>query len=151
MSEKSLKIDIIENGIVIDHIRAGNSMMIYNYLKLKDLDCTVAIIKNVKSKKHGSKDIIKIENTIDIDLDVLGYLDPHVSINIIKNGEIIKKESLKLPKVIKNVVKCRNPRCISSIEQDLDMVFELENDKSETYRCLYCRQEVVKAEAGTLF
>jgi len=151
MSDKSLKIDIIENGIVIDHIKAGNSVKIYNYLNLAELDCVVAIIQNVKSKKHGLKDLIKIENNMDIDLDALGYLDPSVTVNIIKDGEITDKKSLILPKRIKNIVKCKNPRCISSIEQDLEHVFELSDEKSEIYRCVFCQQEVAKTEDRVLF
>ena len=149
--ERSLKIDIIENGIVIDHIKAGNSMKIYNYLNLAELDCTVAIIKNVKSGKHGLKDLIKIENNLNIDLDVLGYLDPNVTINVIKDGVISDKKSLTLPKSIRNVVKCKNPRCICSIEMELDHVFELADEKSETYRCVYCQQEVGKTEVRMLY
>ena len=144
MSERSLKIDIIENGIVIDHIKAGNSMKIYNYLKLAELDCTVAIIKHVKSGKHGFKDLIKIENIMNIDMEVLGFLDPMVTINIIKDGVITEKMRMQLPKSIKNVVECKNPRCICSIEQELDHIFELADEKSETYRCIYCQQEVAK-------
>ena len=151
MSERSLKIDRIENGIVIDHIKAGNSMKIYNYLHLAELDCTVAIIKNVKSGKHGFKDLIKIENNLNIDLDVLGYLDPNVTINIISGGAITNKKSLKLPKSIKNVVKCKNPRCICSIEQELDHVFELADEKNEVYRCIYCQQEVAKTEDRLIY
>jgi len=151
MSEKSLKVDIIENGIVIDHIKAGNSVKIYNYLNLAGLDCVVAIIKNVKSKKHGLKDLIKIESTMNIDLDVLGYLDSDATINIIKNGKIIDKKCLVMPKRIKNVVKCKNPRCISSIEQELEHVFEIPDELSEVYRCVYCQQEASRTESRTLF
>ena len=150
-AEKSLRIDKIVNGIVIDHIKAGNAMKIYHYLNFEALDCTIAIIKNVKSAKHGYKDIIKIENNIDIDLDVLGYIDPNVTINIIKDGSISDKHCLKLPKQIKNVVKCKNPRCISSIEQDLEQMFELMDEKSEVYRCVYCRQELVKTTVKMLY
>ena len=150
MNEKSLKVDIIENGIVIDHIKAGNSVKIYNYLNLAELDCVVAIIKNVKSKKHGSKDLIKIESTMDIDLEVLGYLDSEATINIIKNGKTVEKKSLVMPKRIKNIVKCKNPRCISSIEQELDHIFEISDDRSEVYRCIYCQQEAVKTESRML-
>ena len=151
MEERSLKIDIIENGIVIDHIKAGNCMKIFNYLNLAEQDCTVAVIMHVKSKKHGYKDIIKIENNLDIDLDVLGYLDPNVSINIIKDGEISEKKHLRLPEKIKNVVKCKNPRCICSIEHDLDNIFELSDLSNETYSCVYCRQEVAKTEVRSLY
>ena len=151
MPERSLKIDIIENGIVIDHIKAGNSVKIYNYLNLADLDCVVAIIQNVKSKRHGYKDLIKIENNLDIDLEALGYLDPSVTINIIKDGVITEKKMLVLPKRIKNIVKCKNPRCISSIEQELDHVFELSDETHEIYRCVYCQQEVAKEEDRVLY
>ena len=151
MNEKSLKVDIIENGIVIDHIKAGNSVKIYNYLNLAGLDCVVAIIKNVKSKKHGFKDLIKIESTMDIDLDVLGYLDSDATINIIKNGQITEKKVLVIPKRIKNVVKCKNPRCICSIEQELDHVFEVSDDRSDVYRCIYCQQEASRTDSRTLF
>jgi len=150
MPDRSMKIDRIENGIVIDHIKAGNSVKIYNYLNLAGLDCAVAIIKNVKSKRHGYKDLIKIENNLDIDLEALGYLDPDATITIIKNGEIIDKKILKLPDRIKNIVKCKNPRCISSIEQDLDHVFELSDTAGAVYRCVYCQQEAVKTEDRVL-
>ena len=150
MKEKSLKIDIIENGIVIDHIKAGNSVKIYNYLKLAELDCVVAIIKNVKSKKRGNKDLIKIESTMDIDLDVLGYLDSEATVNIIKDGKTIEKKSLVLPKRITNIVKCKNPRCITSIEQELDHIFEISEGQSEVYRCVYCQQEATKTESSVL-
>jgi len=151
MSEKSLKIDSIENGIVIDHIKAGNSVNIYNYLNLAELDCVVAIIKNVKSKKHGSKDLIKIEDTLDIDLEVLGYLDSDATVNIIKDGEIAEKKALVVPKRLKNVVKCRNPRCICSIEQEIDHIFEISDERSEVYRCVYCQQEAAKTESRLLY
>ena len=150
MNERSLKVDIIENGIVIDHIKAGNSVKIYNYLNLAELDCVVAIIKNVKSKKYGSKDLIKIESTMDIDLEVLGYLDSEATINIIKDGKTVEKKSLVMPKRIKNIVKCINPRCICSIEQELDHIFERSDDRSEVYRCVYCQQEVVKTDSRML-
>ena len=150
MKERSLKVDIIENGIVIDHIKAGNGVKIYNYLKLAELDCVVAIIKNVKSKKHGSKDLIKIESTMDIDLEVLGYLDSDATITIIRDGKTVEKKCLVMPKRIKNIVKCRNPRCITSIEQELDHVFEVADDRSEVYRCIYCQQEASKTESRVL-
>ena len=151
MSERSLKIDIIENGIVIDHIKAGNSVKIYNYLNLAELDCVVAIIKNVKSKKHGSKDLIKIESKMDIDLEVLGYIDSDVTINTIKDGKIIDKKNLVAPRRIKNVVRCINPRCICSIEQELDHIFEISDDRSEVYRCIYCQQEATRTESRMLY
>ena len=151
MSGRSLSIDIIENGLVIDHIKAGNCMKIYSYLNLDKLDCTVAIIKNVKSKKHAFKDLIKIENNLDIDYEVIGFLDPNVTINIIKDGKIISKTSLELPKSVKNIVKCKNPRCICSIEQDLEHVFELSDAEKETYRCIFCRQEADKTAMRNLY
>ena len=151
MIEKSLKVDIIENGIVIDHIKAGNSVKIYNYLNLAELDCVVAIIKNVKSKKHGRKDLIKIESTMDIDLDMIGYIDSGATISIIKNGITTEKKTLVMPKRIKNVVKCINPRCICSIEQELDHVFEISDDRSKVYRCIYCQQEAAKTENRMLY
>ena len=151
MSEMSLKVDIIENGIVIDHIKAGNSVAIYNYLKLAELDCVVAIIKNVKSKKYGNKDLIKIESTMDIDLEVLGYLDSTATINTIKNGKIVDKKSLVAPKRIKNIVRCRNPRCITSVEQELDHIFEISDEHGKLYRCVYCKQEAAERGNRILF
>ena len=113
-------IDKIENGIVLDHIRAGNAMVLYRYLRLDELDCCVAIIKNVKSQKMGRKDIIKIDSLIDINLDVLGYFDESITVNIIRSGEKVAKKHLSLPERIVNIVKCKNPRCITSTEQELD-------------------------------
>lgn len=136
-----LNIDSIEKGIVLDHIQAGNSMMIYNLLNLEDANCSVAIIKNVKSGKSGRKDIIKIDDRIDINLDVLGYIDPDITVNIIENGKTIEKRHLELPKQIVNVVRCKNPRCITSIEQELDHVFRLSDPEKHTYRCIYCEHE----------
>ena len=135
-----LNIDSIEKGLVIDHIKAGKSMDIYHYLNLGSLDCCVAIIKNVKSKKYGRKDILKIEDRIDIDLDVLGYIDPNITVNTVENGKITNKEKLSLPQNITNVVKCKNPRCITSIEQEIQHVFVLEDADSRTYHCVYCEQ-----------
>jgi len=135
-----LNIDEITRGLVIDHIKAGKSMEIYNYLNLGAMDCSVAIIKNAKSKKYGKKDIIKIEDHIDINLDVLGYIDPNITINSIEDNQI-KKVQLSLPERITNVVKCKNPRCITSIEQEISHVFCLHDSESRTYRCLYCEQE----------
>ena len=118
-----MKIDSIINGIVLDHITAGKAMRVYEALGLENLDCSVAIIKNVKSHKMGKKDILKIDNDFEIDLDVLGYLDPHITVSIIKDGKTIEKKKLQLPKKIKNIEKCKNPRCITSIEEDLDQIF----------------------------
>ena len=137
-----LNISGIREGVVLDHIQAGKSMDIYRYLRLGELDCTVAIIKNAKSNKMGRKDIIKIEGPLDaIDLDVLGYIDHNITVNVIKNGEIVEKKELVLPKQIKNVIKCRNPRCITSIEQGLPHVFVLSDEKKEIYRCKYCEEK----------
>lgn len=131
-------IDSIKNGVVIDHIKAGKSMEIYNHLELDKLDCTVAIIKNVHSKKMGSKDIIKIDSDMKIDLDVLGYIDSDITVNIIKNGVLCEKKKLTLPTQIKDVIKCKNPRCITTTEQDLPHVFKLTEPETKTYRCIYC-------------
>ncbi|WP_418718407.1 aspartate carbamoyltransferase regulatory subunit [Candidatus Allofournierella merdipullorum] len=136
-----LNIDSLEKGVVIDHIESGKSMEIYRVLELDKLDCSVAIIKNARSKKSGRKDIIKIEDRIDIDLDVLGFIDPNITVNIIDGGHIIEKKHLQLPERIVNVAKCKNPRCITSVEQELDHVFVLTDAEKGVYRCLYCEQE----------
>ena len=135
-----LKIDSVEKGIVIDHIKAGLGMEIYNYLNLDKLECSVALIKNVKSKKLGKKDIIKVENVIDIDLKVLGFIDPNITINIIEKDKIADKIKLELPEEVVNVVKCKNPRCITSIEQEVEQRFKLVDRKKGIYRCIYCDQ-----------
>lgn len=137
-----MNIDSINNGYVIDHIQAGNAMKIYELLKLNELDCQVAIITNAKSKKTGKKDIIKIAKEIEIDLDKLGFIDPDVTVNIVKNGEIIEKRKLALPEKIVNVAKCTNPRCITSIERDLDQVFTLTDRVNQVYRCRYCEMSL---------
>nr|WP_308617922.1 aspartate carbamoyltransferase regulatory subunit [uncultured Eubacterium sp.] len=131
-----MNIDSIENGYVIDHIPAGKGMQIYNVLSLDKLSCQVAIITNAKSKKNDVKDIIKINELVDLDLDVIAYIAPNATVNVIKNSERIDKKNLSLPKEIKNVVKCPNPRCISNNE-DIDHIFKLTDEKG-TYRCLYC-------------
>lgn len=136
-----LNIDSLEKGVVIDHIESGKSMEIYRVLELDKLDCSVAIIKNARSKKSGRKDIIKIEDRIDIDLDVLGFIDPNITVNIIDGGRIIEKKHLQLPERIVNVAKCKNPRCITSVEQELDHVFVLTDPEKGVYRCMYCEQE----------
>ena len=137
-----LNIDSIKNGIVIDHIQAKRGLEIYKALKLKKLDCSVAIITNARSKKMGRKDIIKIDKSIDLDLNILGYLDPNITINIIKDDKRVDKYHVKLPKEIVNVVKCKNPRCITSIEQELDQVFKLTDEKNKIYRCKYCETKI---------
>lgn len=134
-------VDQIENGIVLDHIKAGYSMLIYRYLGLNDLDCTVAIIKNVKSSKMGKKDIIKIDSIIDINLDILGYIDENITVNVIRDGKLVSKQQLELPQTLVNVIKCKNPRCITSTEQELDQRFILTDKGEKTYRCAYCETE----------
>ncbi len=137
-----LNVGRIAEGFVLDHIEAGRSMEIYRYLSLDKLDCTVAIIKNARSGKMGKKDIMKIECPIDfIDLDVVGFIDHNITVNIVKDEEIVEKKTLKLPKKITNVIKCKNPRCITSIEQELDQVFLLTDEKKEVYRCKYCEEK----------
>jgi len=133
-----MNIDSITNGIVIDHITAGRGMKLYELLGLDNVDCSVAIIKNVTSKKMGKKDIIKVDADIPVDLDSIGYIDPGVTVNIIKNGELVEKRSIVLPEVLTNVIKCKNPRCITSVEQELDHVFKLTDREKGVYRCLYC-------------
>ncbi len=139
-----MNIDSISNGIVIDHIEAGKSMEIYKYLGLENLDCSVAIIKNVKSKKSEKKDIIKIDSDIDINMDILGYIDTNITVNVIKDGKIIKKTHMELPEKLINIVKCKNPRCITSAEQDIDQIFELKDRENKIYRCKYCEAQAKK-------
>lgn len=131
-------IGTINDGIVIDHIPAGRGMELYNYLRLDRLDCEVAIIKNAPSDKMGKKDIIKINEIIDINLDILGFIDPKITVNFIKNGEKVSKAHPALPERLTNVIKCKNPRCITSTEQELPNVFVLTDRETGTYRCLYC-------------
>ena len=133
-----MKIDPIKNGIVIDHIEAGKGKEIYEFLSLDELDCTVALIKNVPSKKTGKKDIIKIDADIAIDLDVLGYIAPEVTVNFIKDGVNVEKKRLELPLTLKNVIKCKNPRCITSCEQEIEHIFKLVDKDKKVYRCIYC-------------
>ena len=133
-----MKIDSIENGIVIDHIQANKGMEIYEKLNLKDLNCSVAIITNARSKKMGRKDIIKIDKSINLDLNILGYLDSNITVNIIKGGQRVEKYHVELPQELINLDKCKNPRCISSVEQDLQQIFILTNKENKTYRCKYC-------------
>lgn len=142
MHDGILSIGAIKEGFVLDHIKAGNAMTIYRDLNLGSLDCTVAIIKNARSNKMGRKDIIKVECPIDVlDLDVLGFIDHDITVNVIKDNKIIEKRALKLPKQVVNVIKCKNPRCISSIEQGLDQVFILSDEEHEVYRCKYCEEK----------
>ena len=134
-----LNISGILEGFVLDHIQAGMSLQIYHDLKLDTLDCCVAIIKNAKSSKMGKKDIIKVECPIDaLDLDILGFIDHNITVNILKNEKIVEKRPLSLPKEIRNVIRCRNPRCITSVEQGLDQIFTLTDAEKPVYRCKYC-------------
>jgi len=137
-----LNVGKIEEGFVLDHIKAGNSLDLYDHLQLDKLDCTVAIIKNARSNKMGKKDILKVECDIDkLDLDILAFLDHNITVNVIKSGEIVAKKELILPKQIKNVIKCRNPRCITSIEQGLPHIFFLADEVKGIYRCKYCEEK----------
>lgn len=133
-----LNVDSIKKGIVIDHIQAGKGMEIYKYLNLDKIESSVAIIKNVKSGKIGKKDIIKVENVINLDLKILGFIDPNITVNVIDDSVIIDKINLSLPETIENVIKCKNPRCITSIEQEIPHTFRLTDKESKTYRCIYC-------------
>ena len=133
-----MNIDSIENGIVIDHIQSKKGMEIYKALELDKLDCSVAIITNARSNKMGRKDIIKINRSIDLNLDILGYIDSNITINIIKDDKIIEKYHVELPKEIVNIIKCKNPRCITSTEQELDNIFVLTDKDKKIYRCKYC-------------
>lgn len=133
-----MNIDSIKNGIVIDHIQAKMGLEIYDVLKLGELDCSVAIITNAKSKKMGRKDIIKIDRAIDLDLDILGFLDHNITVNIIKDDVRVEKYHVELPERIVNILKCKNPRCITSSEQELDQVFILADKEKKKYRCKYC-------------
>lgn len=140
-----LNVGKIEEGFVLDHIQAGKSLSIYEHLGLDKLDCTVAIIKNARSGKLGKKDILKVECPVDmLDLDVLAFIDHNITINVIKDGEIVDKRDLELPKQIKNVIKCKNPRCITSIEQELPHIFFLADEAKEVYRCKYCEEKYNK-------
>ena len=142
MKKNSLNISSISEGFVLDHIPAGLSMDIYRYLKLDKMDCCVAIIKNVPSERMGKKDLMKIECPVDnIDLDILGFLNHNITVNIVVNEKIVDKKRLQLPKKITNVIKCKNPRCITSIEQELDHVFVLTDEENKVYRCQYCEEK----------
>lgn len=131
----------IKNGIVIDHITAGQGMTLYNFLGLDKLNCQVALIKNAESVKMGRKDIIKIDQVIELDLNALGYLDPGVTVNIIEDGKLAKRQNIEIPERIENVIKCKNPRCITTVEQELPHIFTLQDKESRVYRCLYCESK----------
>ena len=136
-----MNIDSIQNGVVLDHIQAGKSMDIYKYLHLDQMDCSVAIIKNVRSDRMGKKDIIKIDSPVDVNLDILGYIDPNITVNVIRNGERVEKKKLELPKKLVNLIHCKNPRCITTAESQLDAIFFLSDAETHTYRCAYCEAE----------
>ena len=136
-----LNISGIENGYVIDHIAAGKSMDIYKYLELGKLDCQIAIIKNATSNKMGKKDIIKVQGEMNLDLDIIGFVDNNITVNVIRNGKIVEKKNLTLPKKVTNVIRCKNPRCITSIEQELPHIFKLTDPEKKIYRCIYCEEK----------
>lgn len=139
-----MNIDSIKNGFVIDHIQAGKAMEIYEKLNLNNLNCQVAIITNAKSKKTGKKDIIKIDKNIDIDIDTLGFIDPNITINIVKDDKIVEKFHPEEPTELVNIVECQNPRCITSVEKDLDQIFILTDKEKQIYRCKYCEMSLKK-------
>ena len=133
-----MNIDSIKNGIVIDHIQAGKAMQLYDMLRLHKLDCSVAVIMNAPSRKTGKKDIIKIDELIDFDMDVIGFISPNATVNIIKDGKTAEKRHLGLPKKLTGIVKCKNPRCITTTEQEIEHVFVLSSGEKTEYRCIYC-------------
>ena len=133
-----MNIDSIKNGIVIDHIAAGKGMQLYDLLGLDKLDCSVAIIKNVSSKKMGRKDIIKVDADVPLNLDVIGFVDPEATVNVIRNSKLVEKKVIPMPQTVTGVIKCKNPRCITSVEQDLPHIFQLTDKENKVYRCLYC-------------
>jgi aspartate carbamoyltransferase regulatory subunit len=133
-----MNIDSIKNGVVIDHITAGKAMLLYQLLGLESIDCSIAIIKNANSVRRGKKDIIKIDGEIFPDIDIIGYVDPGATVNIIKDGKVVSKKTIDMPDMLTNVIKCKNPRCITSIEQELEHVFKLTDRENKVYRCIYC-------------
>lgn len=139
-----MNIDSIQNGVVLDHIQADKSMEIYKYLHLDQLDCSVAIIKNARSGHMERKDIIKIDSPVELDLDVLGYIDPNITVNIIRDGKLVEKKHLELPEKLVNILRCKNPRCITVSESQLDAIFKLSNRDRRIYRCAYCDTEYIR-------
>ena len=133
-----MKINPITNGIVLDHITEGRGMELYTILNLDKLECSVAIIRNADSVKLGRKDIIKIDRVIDLNFDVIGYVDPGVTVNIIRDGKLVKRDRISLPETVTDIIHCKNPRCITSVEQELTHVFRLCDEENRTYRCIYC-------------
>ena len=136
-----MNVDGVRNGIVLDHIAAGKSMEIYRLLNLDRLSCSVAVLQNVPSKKYGTKDIIKIDEMIDVNLDIIGYIDPNITVNVVKNNELVSKKHLSLPEKLDNVIVCKNPRCITSTEQEIVHSFKLADAEKRIYRCVYCDAE----------
>ncbi len=136
-----MNIDGVTTGIVLDHIKAGKAMQIYNYLHLDKLDCSVAVLQNVKSSKYGKKDIIKIDALIELDYEMLGYIDSNITVNHVKDAKLLKKEHLDLPETLTDIIQCKNPRCITSVEQEIEHVFKLVDKEKKTYRCAYCDVE----------
>ena len=136
-----MNVDGVRNGIVLDHIAAGKSMEIYRLLNLDRLSCSVAVLQNVPSKKYGTKDIIKIDEMIDVNLDIIGYIDPNITVNIVRNNELVSKKHLSLPEKLDNVIFCKNPRCITSVEQEIVHSFWLADPEKRIYRCVYCDTE----------
>ena len=139
-------IDAISNGIVLDHIKAGRSMELYQILHLDKLQCSVAVLKNVTSRKMGRKDIIKIDEIIDIDFAVLGYVDQGITVSIVRDGRLDRKFSVELPERVVNVIRCKNPRCITSTEQELPHIFKLTDRENRVYRCIYCESRAKGAD-----
>lgn len=137
-------IGAIENGIVLDHIKAGEGMKLYNFLNLGSLDCQVALIKNAESQKMGKKDIIKIASDIDVNLDIIGYVDPGITVKFIKDGQLEKRTHIDSPEEIVDIIKCKNPRCITTVEQELQHVFKLTDKEKGVYRCIYCESKAEK-------
>ena len=136
-----MNVDGVRNGIVLDHIAAGKSMEIYRLLNLDRLSCSVAVLQNVPSKKYGTKDIIKIDEMIDVNLDIIGYIDPNITVNVVKNNELVSKKHLSLPERLDNAIFCKNPRCITSTEQEITHSFKLADAEKRIYRCVYCDAE----------
>lgn len=136
-----MNVDGVKNGIVLDHIVAGKSMEIYRLLKLENMACTVAVLQNVPSRKYGKKDIIKIDEMMDLNLDIIGYIDPNITVNIVRDNELVSKKHLSLPDSLDNTIFCKNPRCITSIEQEIVHSFRLVDPQKRIYRCIYCDTE----------
>ena len=134
-------IGAIENGLVLDHITAGRGMELYRILELDALDCEVALIKNAQSPKMGRKDIIKVDRLIDVNLDAIGYVDPGITVNVIQNGQLVERKHIAKPDIIKNVIRCKNPRCITTVEQEIPHVFKLVDREAGVYRCIYCESK----------